>query len=161
MKHPSTIKIIFSITSILLFCELNAQIPSNKVDSLGHKQGKWIEFRTPIIISDTIYGTYNLAKNQDRKLFPIVECIGEYIDGLRVGTWKEYWSEGLLKSEIEYKSGVPFGNCKTYWGNGTLKTDYVINESDSTFISAYNEDGTLYIQKNVSKKHVIRTIYNE
>lgn len=163
---------IMLIILSLFYVEITliAQIAPNNVDTLGLKQGMWREFKIPIPImtdyigfkvpidsSEYIYWT----KDRDRKYFPIIECIGEYKDGLKSGVWLEYYGNGRKKSQVDYKKGVPFGDCKIYWGNGVLKKEFTISTDDSVIVKVYELNGEVIMEKNVSKIQVIKEIYEE
>ena len=94
---------------------------------------------------------YYLTKDEDRKFFPIIECIGEYQNSLKVGVWTEYYGNGKIKNQIEYKNGVPYGKCLSFWGNGVLKEEFIISSADSTKITIYDKNGNLHTTKMVSK----------
>ena len=151
------IKLIW-LTSILTFLvgDLDAQITENAVDSLGFKQGYWREFRVPINVVTEEIGIkipeisseyYYLTKDKDRKYFPIIECVGKYYNGLKIGIWYEYYGNGILKNQIEYKNGVPYGDCITFWGNGNLKEKFTISFCDSISITTYDIDGKFLFEK--------------
>lgn len=161
-------RIILAILAIFLVLELDGQITPNIVDSLGLKQGMWCEFKVPtdlateeiaIKMPDITTEYYYLTKDKDRKYFPIIECIGEYENGLKIGDWKEFYSNGKMKSSIHYKEGVPSGECKEYWGNGVLKAEYTINLNDSILVTAYEKSGDLMLKKVVPKTRIIKAIY--
>ncbi len=152
----------------LLTTDIEAQITPNHVDSLGLKQGMWREFKVPFNLVTEKIGIkvpkstseyYFLTKDEDRKFFPIIECVGKYKTGLKTGLWIEYYGDGTIKSQIEYKDGIPFGKCKMYWGNGVLKMEFTIKTNDSTQVTIYNQNGNLLKEKMVSKIRMIKEIY--
>jgi len=153
---------------IFLGCESKSQITPNNIDSLGFKQGMWTEFKIPynMLTEDISFkvpeistDSYTLTKDKHRKYFPILECIGEYKNGLKTGVWIQYYGNGRIKSKYEYKDGVPFGKCKMFWGNGTIKEEFIINSFDSISVSFYYENGELITKKMVEKIRMIREIY--
>jgi len=141
------------------------------VDSSGLKQGMWREFIIPInhmttvcikVPKDSSQCIY-LSKDKDRKYFPIVECVGEYKDGLKTGIWFEYYGNGNIKSQLEYKNGIPLGDCKYFSGNGALIAEFTISSSDSDSVSikTWEDTGAFILEKKVPKTQVIRMIYEE
>ncbi|MDP2692113.1 MAG: hypothetical protein Q8O88_00560 [bacterium] len=159
--------VIFALV-IFLGCELDAQIIPNKVDSLGLKQGMWREFKVPtnlatgdiaILVPEFKSGYYYLAKDKDRKYFPMIECIGEYKNNLKTGKWIAYYGTGMIKSEIMYNEGVPLGECKMFWGNEVLKMEFVIKSGNNISVTYYNVNGDLIVKKLVSKTLMIQEIY--
>lgn len=162
--------VIVLIIMLWLVDFVRAQIAPNIVDSLGFKQGVWEEYRIPysvvnqdveVVIPQTKCGYYLLTKNKDRKLFPIIESKGAYKDGLKIGVWIEYYSNGIIKSQIEYKNGVPNGGCKMYWENGNLKMECVIPRDGNFLMLIYNEYGTLLLSQDGDKKVVVKSIYED
>jgi len=161
-------KIIIFALVIFFGCNLKAQITQNNVDSLGLKHGMWREFKVPfnlvteeigIKVPEVTAEYYYLTKEKDRKFFPIVECVGEYENGLKTGVWFEYYGDGTKKNQIEYKKGVPIGRCMMFWGNGVLKEEFTINSSDSLSVTFYEHNGDLLFKKIISKMRMIKAIY--
>ncbi len=140
----------------------------NSIDSLGLKQGYWIEYRIPFELAngevfikfpETKKEYYSLQKGKDRKYFPIIECIGNYEEGNRNGEWIEYYWNDTIHSRINYKKGVPYGRGENYWITGVLKMDFEIGVSDSLSVSTYNAQGDLMRKQLVSKLELIKLIY--
>lgn len=154
---------------ILFESHLLAQITPNNVDSSGLKQGMWREFIIPINYMSTVCikvpkdssQCIYLSEDKDRKYFPIVECVGEYKDGLKTGIWFEYYGNGSIKSQIEFKNGIPLGDCKYFSGNGTLIAEFTISSDDSVSIKTWEDTGAFILEKKVPKTQVIRMIYEE
>jgi hypothetical protein len=153
---------------VFFVIDLNAQITPNEIDSLGFKQGMWQEFIVPIVFVTEYVGIeipevtskyYYFTKDRDRKYFPIIECIGNYKDGIKSGVWVEYYGNDTVKSQIEYIGGVPTGKCKIYWGNGVLKMEYTIGTDDSIPVSMYETNGEFITTKMALKSNMIRAIY--
>ncbi len=160
----------FAIITVLFFISIDGrtQICLNSVDSLGMKQGMWREFRIPFdIMTEEIEikvpiikeDYYILTKEKDRKYFPIIECIGMYIDNLKNDLWTEYYSSGVKKSQINYKNGIPSGECSMFWENGGLKMKCKIGLEYKFPMDIYNDDGTLLSKQEGVKDEVIKAIY--
>lgn len=94
------------------------------------------------------------------KYFQIVECIGEYRNGLKTGVWIEYYIDGEVKRKVEYREGVPAGECKDYIGNGTM-AEYTISSDDSVLIKIYEINGDFSGEGKVPKPQLIRSIYQD
>ena len=167
LRYLTSVSLI--ITIICISVNLKGQITPNDVDSLGLKQGMWREFIIPINYMNTVCikvpkdssQCIYLSKDKDRKYFPIVECVGEYKDGLKTGIWFEYYGNGNIKSQIEYNNGIPHGDCKYFSGNGILITEFTISSDDSVSIKAWEDTGAFILEKKVPKNQVIRRIYEE
>ena len=69
---------------------------------------------------------------------------GSYYDGMRHGTWKQWFGDGTLFTEIEYDQNFPNGKAVTYWENGLVKNKgkYVAGLKDGLWYQ-YDENGTL------------------
>jgi antitoxin component YwqK of YwqJK toxin-antitoxin module len=150
--------------------ELEAQITSNIVDSAGLKQGMWKEFKIPFGYFEENVGmkipnvdsdVYYLANDKHRGYFNIIECIGEYKNGLRTGIWNEYYATDTLRTRVEYKDGIPLGDCKMFWPNGTLQAEFTITTCDTVAFKAYDENGNLMMERQVQKSQVIKSIYQD
>jgi hypothetical protein len=159
---------LINIVFVTTLSDLHAQITENEIDSCGYKHGYWREFKLPINVVTEEIGIripelnseyYYLTKDKDRKYFPIIECVGEYRQGRKIGNWYEYNGNGSIKNNITYKDGVPHGDCKTFWGNGNLKEEFTISVSDSVSVSLFDSNGNYLQTKVVPKKNVIRAIY--
>ena len=160
--------VLLLIVFLSIGFDSNGQITPNNVDSLGLKQGMWKEFKIPFDIVTQYIGIkvpeinreyYLFTKDKDRKYFPIIECIGEYKNGLKTGVWIEYYSNEKIKSQIEYKNGMPFGKCEMFWENGSLKMQCIICSVGNFPIIIYNEDGTLLSKQEGIRAEVIKAIY--
>lgn len=159
--------VLFSILAFLTI-DLSAQITQNYVDSLGLKQGMWREFIVPYNLVTQNIGIpvpqidadyYYLTKKKDRKYFPIYECVGEYINSLKHGVWYQYYGDGTQLSQVQYKKGVPFGECKIFWKNGQIKEEFTITSIDSVNVLFYESNGELFLEKKISKKELIKSLY--
>ena len=81
----------------------------NFTDANDRKQGKWI-------IYNSMAHRPNYSDEQK------VEE-GIYMDGKRIGIWKEYYPNGVLKSRITYENGRPSGYAIMYHDNGKIKEE--------------------------------------
>lgn len=145
-----------------------SQICANSVDSLGMKQGMWREFKIPFDIMNedieikvprTKEDYYSFSNEKHRRFFPIIECIGIYIDNLKNGIWIEYYSNGNKKSQVHYKKGIPSGECSMFWENGTLKMKCQIEDQEIFLIEIYDKQGQLCKKQMANKREVIKAIY--
>jgi antitoxin component YwqK of YwqJK toxin-antitoxin module len=80
----------------------------NRVDEMGRKQGYW----KVIAPSSDKPGYAQKAQ--------LVEE-GRYTNSKRVGTWRRYWPNGKVMSEITYQLGRPRGAYKTYYPSGKVE----------------------------------------
>ncbi|MDA3944050.1 MAG: hypothetical protein PF694_10990 [Bacteroidetes bacterium] len=160
--------LVFSLLSCLMM-NIEAQnfVPNN-IDSIGHKTGMWSEFRIPyqlldgevlIKLPEIEKEYYSLKKGEDRKYFPIIECVGNYENGLKTGEWVEYYWNDTICSRINYKEGIPYGYCVKFWINGKLKLDFTIENSNSIPVSHYDENGVFFAKKMILKRDLIQLIY--
>lgn len=93
--------IVLSIKSWALGGDIN-----NK-DHLGLRQGYWV-------ITGGMTGD---------RLYPFEATVEEgfYKDDRREGSWKKYYPDGKIKSEITYQWGKPFGPYKVYYATGQIE----------------------------------------
>lgn len=73
----------------------------------GKKEGYWIIWA-------------NMRNLPDYKPNDKVEE-GNYKSNRKIGMWKSYYPNGVLKSEIEFKNGRASGTFKTYYANGQIE----------------------------------------
>ena len=166
-------KIVFASLLFLFSYSIRAEsqtITSNTVDTLGQKQGMWREFKIPFnVLTERVAikvpkikrDYYLLTPDEDRKYFPIIECVGAYKDNRKTGKWTEYFSNGKIKSIVNYKDGIPSGKCQMFWENGVLKMECNISDKAHFPIVIYNSDGTLLRKQMGTKAYVIRAIYED
>jgi antitoxin component YwqK of YwqJK toxin-antitoxin module len=83
---------------------------------------------------------------------------GEYIEGMRDGEWKSYYTNGKLKFEGKFIEDNPHGEHIWYWDNGKLrdKGNYIMGRKHGDWIT-YNIDGTPFLvitfENGVEKKY--------
>lgn len=136
------------IVSLFLFSLLYSQdkLTSNIIDSLGLKQGLWIELEAkPDIIGishlDLDDGTsYNITK-YDYDNYLVLKYKGQYKNGLRTGEWNIYNPNGELRYSITYDNGLVKGDFKLYYPNGAVKLKGYIDRKQRTIVTKYNESG--------------------
>jgi len=166
MRYTSFILLLLFI---LAGTTLEAQrFTPNLVDSSGYKHGEWTEFKIPFeLASGEVYikfpeqdkEFYSLAKNKDRKYFPIIESVGEYCKGKKIGVWTDYYWNDSICNLIQYHDGVPQGEIKKFWINGQLKMEFNINSNDSIPVKYFNSQGNYLDTKLVDKIELIWDIY--
>lgn len=135
----------------------------NKIDSLGLKQGEWIEFsiwpsgiirfgettRNPID-SSIVYLKDKLIFDNDNYLYR--QC-GSYCNGLKHGKWIKYFPDGIIKEESFFFNGIPFGYCKFNYENGNVgKKGFIL--LDSIFYFEYYEENGNFIS------NITQTVYD-
>ncbi|MCQ2286761.1 MAG: hypothetical protein MJZ76_07790 [Bacteroidales bacterium] len=71
---------------------------------------------------------------------------GAYYEGERVDTWKTWYGNGKLASEMHFEGGILDGKYRTFWPNGNEKVSgrYVGGERFGIWYQ-YTEDGSLYL----------------
>lgn len=77
----------------------------NKLDEQGLKQGWW-RVSGPV------------ADKPDYRAGALYEE-GRYADNKRTGTWKRYWPNGRIRSEVTYLKGLPKGSYTTFYPDGS------------------------------------------
>lgn len=157
-QFPRTMKkSLFFLQLFITFIGYSyAQLPIRYTDTLGFKQGEWYEYRVdPLEIkvtgdltytSDSIVkhiGNYRIIGNRFKK-YNIFKQVGSYKNGLRNGTWFEYWPDGPLYKKVNYNDGILVGKCYIYHKNGRVKSEYEIIYGHQSNVKFYKKNGALY-----------------
>ena len=100
------ILLFISQASVVLCTEKDSV---NLVDPAGLKQGYWI------IRND-------VKKLPNYTMEAKVEE-GSFVDSRKIGIWKTYFPNGVLKNEITYDNNKQFGYAKMYYENGQLQEE--------------------------------------
>lgn len=139
------------IIILLLLCSQlsSAQfLESNQLDSLGLKQGTWKEYKlipSKVIVNKAIEDSIDGVRiNNDFDLLddPVIfTSQGNYINGLKNGTWVEFWLNGNIRSKVNYLNGVALGEFKYYYSTGIIQMEGTINLSAEIMVSLYNKHG--------------------
>ncbi len=159
---------LFIIINLLTFCLFSQSISDSQLDSLGLKQGEWVEYRVmPNEVQE--YGKIDsiapgIVILSDKLIFAD-ECwvhmqVGNYENGLKTGLWKEYYPNGSLKSEITYLKGIPLGPFRSYYPNGNLAVAGIFSNEPFISIDIYKEDGILLRSETVPVKEILKSIYS-
>lgn len=137
---------------ILLTICCKAQEFTNVVDSLGYKQGKWIEYKPlPTRIAKNglkIYSADSSTVYFQDLYFYEGECylekqVGDYKYSLREGPWTLYWPSGKLKGHLNYSHGIPYGEFIIYYESGTPVIKGNISYDLHSKRETYDENGNL------------------
>jgi antitoxin component YwqK of YwqJK toxin-antitoxin module/serine phosphatase RsbU (regulator of sigma subunit) len=114
----------------------------NRIDDLGLKQGKWILFSKQIKQIDQYT---DLEINY-------VASEGIFVNSKKEGTWKKYYPDGNLESEITFQSGKPEGAYRTYYENGKVTEEGLWNKNKPVGeFKRYYENGNLNQHFNFNK----------
>ena len=142
-----------TILSLFIASLSYAQVfnPPNKIDSLGLKQGLWVELEAkPDIVGithlDLDDGTFEEIMKYDYDNYCILKYEGYYENSLRTGEWKVYSPNGNIRYIITFKNGIINGNFKLYHLNGEIKLQGYIDRKPMTTVSYYDEEGTFIKQ---------------
>lgn len=105
---------LVSRATLLLLCVLVSSLgfgfsgqELNQVDDNGLRQGYWII--KGYMADDAEFGPNDTVEE------------GQYVDNLKEGVWKRYYSNGNLRSEITYSKNRPFGQYSIFYENGQLE----------------------------------------
>jgi len=104
---------------------------SAKVRLYENGQKEW-EYSLPGSPTDINY------KGNFRDWFPngIQKSEGKYKDGKKDGLWKYWWYNGSLGAQIEYKNGLPNGNEETFGLGGFYN---LTKWEDGVFLGSFSE----------------------
>jgi antitoxin component YwqK of YwqJK toxin-antitoxin module len=99
---------------------------TNRVDSLGRKQGKWFRFFT-----------YSCSNSPNQVEF--------YLDGKPTGEWLDYSYNGVLFSKTTWiDADSLYAYCKVFYQNGKVAREgYQYNSFDVGYWRFYHEKGWL------------------
>lgn len=144
-----------------------AQEFTNQYDSLGYKQGIWIEYKAvPSSIIENGKKSYSadssIVYTEDLFLYEgncdFEKQVGEYKNSLREGLWKLYYPGIILFGQINYYRGIPFGEIVLYYSNGNValkgKISYDLHSKWETF----DEEGNLLQSLEGSAKEIVGVI---
>lgn len=120
---------------------------TNKIDSIGLKQGKWIEFEAhPVSEGFTIHdnedGSSTFEDKYNEHKLNIYKLNGSYKDGFRDGIWDIYSASDRLAFTINYNRGLIEGQFVIYYKNGEL-LKCNIKQEVKTKIEIYSKSGIL------------------
>ncbi|MDY0103509.1 MAG: hypothetical protein RBS07_11260 [Lentimicrobium sp.] len=162
-------KIIILLTIVLILSAINceAQEFTNHYDSLGFKQGLWIEYKA---VPNTIVENGKESYNADSSVVYIEDLflyegncdfekqVGEYKNSLREGLWKLYYPEIILFGQINYYHGVPLGEIILFYSNGNVALKGEISYDLHSKWETYDEEGNLLQSLEGSAKEIVRAI---
>lgn len=123
----------------------------------GKREGKFFEFSE---LGDTITrGFFIDGERNGEWMVRVGDNIekGRYNVGLKEGIWKEYYKNGVLKSQGNYVQGNPDGKFEIYYDNGKLKEEqYYVNGFKEKVWRKFNELGllalTISYENNIEKR---------
>lgn len=120
-----TNKITLLVVAMLMAFAVQAG-DNNRVDNNGMRQGYWI-----------IKGS--MVNDPAFKPDATVEE-GNYRDNRKEGTWRKFWPNGNLHSEINYELGRPNGAYKVYYENGKIEEmgNWINSRNTGTFKRWYS-----------------------
>jgi len=151
MKFILSILLIFY--SILCFSQISN---INRIDSMGHKQGLWIELDSLDIegysVSEQIIPDSTGNSDNEREIiskYEIIKHKGKYIDDKKNGLWEVFRSNNKLWMKIEYCNGQRL-KIEIFYTN--MKPLYICEKSDSISfnIKEYSKKGILIKKKKKS-----------
>lgn len=159
---------LFIILNFLSFYLFSQSFSNNQVDSLGLRQGEWVEYR---VLPNSVLELGKIDSIapgivilSDKHIFEdncIVHLqVGNYENGLRTGLWKEYDPNGNLRYEVTYLKGIPFGAFRSYYPNGNLAVAGIFSNEPFISIDIYKEDGILLRSETVPVKEILELLYS-
>ena len=120
---------------------------TNKLDSLGLKQGKWIEFEAhPVSEGFTIHdnenGSSTFEDKYNEQRLNIYYFFFQAEDGIRDGTWDIYSASNRLVFTVNYNRGLIEGQFIIYYKNGESLVCNIRHEL-KTKVEIYLKSGVL------------------
>ncbi len=160
------IKINFCPILLFITSLVSAQdsIELNVFDSLGLKQGFWIELEAKPEISsithlDLADGTSDYIINYDFDNYYVLKYKGYYENGLRNGVWDVYLASGEKRYIINYRKGTLYGDFIIYYLTGEVKLKGFIEKRPFTTVSYYDDKGKFMKEEVWFTKGLVEKLY--
>lgn len=115
LTYISRIAILSSIMLLAGLSHASNDVALNTVDEQGLRQGYWI---IKGYMSDKPDYPANITVEE-----------GEYVNNKKEGSWKHYWPNGNMKTEIVYHHNRPNGAYKVFYENGQLEEEGIWERS--------------------------------
>jgi hypothetical protein len=145
-------------------------INENQLDSLGLKQGKWIEYKVlPHKVIENgkkipVPGRANVFLLVDSLIFsqdsPIYRLEGEYYNGLKNGIWKEFYYDGKIRKEVNYLNNIPSGPIRVYYPNGVMAWKGFFSNETFMNVEYFHENGTFMVKEKVAVIEIAKWLYS-
>ena len=134
--------VVFFVLNYLLGFSIEEQC-INQIDSLGLKQGRWIEFEARpatkgFTIHDNEDGTSTYEDDYSNDQFNIYKYCGNYNAGFRIGVWNIYSTSNRLVYVVNYNNGIIEGLFIAYYKNGDYLKCNIKHES-KTKVEIYSK----------------------
>jgi antitoxin component YwqK of YwqJK toxin-antitoxin module len=151
------ILIVFCICTITSFSQGNK---INKIDSLGLKQGLWIEYDSLDVegysVSAQIIPDSTGKSDQQYEIvtkYDLIKHRGLYSNGIKTGLWKVYNAKNRLWMKIRYDSGQRT-KVEIFYSNGRLL--YMCDKLDDDFflIKEFTKKGAFVKETKESNEFV-------
>ncbi len=120
---------------------------SFSIDSLGLKQGYWIELEVKPELFSVSHVSLSNGKsieefNYSFKNYRIFKYSGNYQDGYRTGLWEvTLFENGEVYYKLHFEKGLISGQFEVYYPNGNLKLTGNIIRTKKTKVTYYDENG--------------------
>jgi len=158
-------KLLLSLIIILQFVNGLTQdsIPPNRFDSIGLKQGYWLELEAkPILISIRHIQLADTCLEKEIYNFDehyVLKCYGHYKNGYREGQWK-YFLDGKLRSMLTFRSGIIKGEFEKYYENGNLRQSGMVSEDYESEVINYDEQGNITSRSLWITEELLKRLYS-
>ncbi len=144
----------------------------NKVDSIGRKQGVWMEYEVipkwaedpgeyDYIVSPLDSTKKYLLKRNDFSEVIVLRWFGKYQNGLKSGEWVLLNSNGEIVKRVNYVKGRLSGYYTQYWTEDKIMMECFIDNSNFIVGKGYDKDGSvLFENDSIVKVDFIESFYN-
>lgn len=134
------LSILCALLTYLCIGQVTTSTAINFTDSLGQKQGLWVNYYSNGYAESIIH--YNNDK----------------IDDL----YYSFYDKGGIKSVIKFNQGVKNGDYKSFHPNGKLKHYFKLNQGKREYFAKYDEQGNIFYEEIYEgTKHVLTRHYTE
>jgi hypothetical protein len=160
-----------NLLSLLFILFLNISYAQNLKDSLGRKQGRWIEkikgkkveshYKDGLLHGEQT--VFQKRKNVNQKQYfkngILDSIVVEYVassdqlikemgfkNGLLHGYYRVYWGNGKILIEVSFENGTPNTDFKFCSSDGLLMSKYILHPSKLFFFIqvGYHEDSVFF-----------------
>ena len=129
--------ILFIFAANFCFSQIDNDAIKNAIDSIGLKQGYWVEFEAHPTVT-YIGDDFNVY---DYKKLSILRYEGSYLNGLRTGEWLVYSPKGNKIYLVTYLNGTLEGKFERYYHDKTRNRGIIERKKD-VVLEVLNEDGS-------------------
>ncbi len=157
--------LLFILTANYCLSQVDNNVAKNIIDSVGLKQGYWLEFEAhptvKYIVEDLLDGGKSAhSLDYDFNNLKILKLEGHYKDGLRVGEWLIFLPNGKKKYLVTYSNGNLEGKFEMYYPeNNQIELKGNIERKEFITLQRFLENGKSEGVITIPTKKVVQKIF--